>query len=52
MRRLEGICSELLDEMKQEKLQRLQDPREMNGDNLNNIRRKARKYFRNKRGNI
>jgi hypothetical protein len=29
-------------------LQWLQDPREINGDNRNNIRRKARKLFRKK----
>jgi hypothetical protein len=30
-------CSELLDQRKQAKLQWLQDPSEINGDNLNNI---------------
>jgi hypothetical protein len=35
------------------KLQWLQDPSEINGDNLNNVRREASRYFRNKkRGNI
>jgi hypothetical protein len=33
-------CSELLDQRKQEKLQWLQDQSEINGDNLNNKRRK------------
>jgi hypothetical protein len=31
------------------KLQWLQDPSEINGDNLNNIRREASRYFRNKK---
>jgi uncharacterized protein YaaR (DUF327 family) len=33
---------------KQAKLQWLQDPIEINGDNLNNIRRKRNRHFRNK----
>jgi hypothetical protein len=41
-------CSELLDQRKQAKLQWLQDPSEINGDNLNNIRREASRHFRNK----
>jgi hypothetical protein len=32
-------CSKLLDQRKQAKLQWLQDPNEINGDNLNNGRR-------------
>jgi hypothetical protein len=39
----------LLDQGKQAKLQRLQDPSEINGDNLNNIRHEASRYFRNKK---
>jgi hypothetical protein len=35
-------CSELLDRRKEAKLQWLQDPVEINGDNLNNVRREAR----------
>jgi hypothetical protein len=31
------------------KLQWLQDPSEINGDNLNNVRREASRYFRNKK---
>jgi hypothetical protein len=27
----------------------LQDPSKINGDNLNNVRRETRKYFRNKK---
>jgi hypothetical protein len=34
---------------KQDKLQLLQDPSEINGDNLNNVRREASRYFRNKK---
>jgi hypothetical protein len=37
----------------QNKLQLLQDPSEINGDNLNNVRREVSRYFRGrKRGNI
>jgi hypothetical protein len=41
-------CSELLDQRKQAKLQWLQDPTEINGDNLNNAGREASRHFRNK----
>jgi hypothetical protein len=37
-----------LDERKQDKLQWLQDPSEINGDNLNNIRHEASRHFGNK----
>jgi hypothetical protein len=42
-------CSKLLDQRKQAKLQWLQDPSEINGDNLNNVRREAIRHFRNKK---
>jgi hypothetical protein len=42
-------CSKLLDQRKQAKLQRLQNPDEINGDNLNNVRREASRHFRNKK---
>jgi hypothetical protein len=42
-------CSKLLDQRKQTKLQGLQDPSEINGDNLNNVRREASRHFRNKK---
>jgi hypothetical protein len=42
-------CPKLLDQRKQAKLQWLQDPNEINGDNLNNVRRGASRHFRNKR---
>jgi hypothetical protein len=42
-------CSELLDQRKQPKLQWLQDLSEINGNNLNNIRREASRYFRNRK---
>jgi hypothetical protein len=42
-------CSELLDQRKQVKLQWLQDPGEINGDNLNSARYEASRHFRNKR---
>jgi hypothetical protein len=46
------VCSKLLDQRKQVKHQWLEDPGEINGDNLINIVYEARKYFRKKRGNI
>jgi hypothetical protein len=42
-------CSELLYKRKQAKLQWLQDPSEINGDNLNNINRETSGHFRNKK---
>jgi hypothetical protein len=42
-------CSELLDQRKQAILQWLQDPSEINGDNLKNVRHKASRHFRNKK---
>ncbi|PNF40670.1 hypothetical protein B7P43_G04763, partial [Cryptotermes secundus] len=41
-------CPKLLDQRKQAKLQWLQDPSELNGDNLNNIRCETSRHFRNK----
>ncbi|PNF38760.1 hypothetical protein B7P43_G14059 [Cryptotermes secundus] len=46
---LDKGCSELLDRRKQAKLQWLQDPSEINKDNLNNIRRGNSRHFRNKK---
>jgi hypothetical protein len=43
------ICSELLDQRKQAKFQWLQDPSEISGDNLNNIRRGANRHFRTRK---
>jgi hypothetical protein len=43
------VCSKLVDQRKQAKLQWLQDPSEVNGDNLNNVRREASRHFRNKK---
>jgi hypothetical protein len=45
-------CSKLLDQRNEAKLQWLQDPSEINRDNLNNVRCEASRHFRNKRGNI
>jgi 50S ribosomal subunit-associated GTPase HflX len=45
-------CSTLLDHMKQAKLQWLQDPSEIKGDHLSNIRRETSRHFRGKGGNI
>jgi hypothetical protein len=42
-------CSDLLDQRKQAKLQWLQHPSEINGDNQNNIRCEASRHFRNKK---
>jgi hypothetical protein len=46
---LDEGCSKLLDQRKQAKLQWLQDPSEINGYNLNNVRCEASRYFRNKK---
>jgi hypothetical protein len=42
-------CSELSDHMKQAKLQWSQNPSEINGDDLNNVRCEASRHFRNKK---
>jgi hypothetical protein len=42
-------CSELIDQRKEVKLQWLQDPNEINGDNLKIVRREASRYFMNKK---
>jgi hypothetical protein len=42
-------CLKLLDQRKQAKLQWLQDPSEINGDNLNNVRHEASRHFGNKK---
>jgi hypothetical protein len=42
-------CSKLLDPRKQARVQWLQDPSEINGDNLENIRLEASRHFRNKK---
>jgi hypothetical protein len=41
-------CSKLVDQRKQAKLQWLQDPSEINRDNLRIVRRDSSRYFRNK----
>jgi hypothetical protein len=41
-------CSKLLDQRKEAKLHWLQDPSEINGDNLNSVKREASRYFWNK----
>jgi 50S ribosomal subunit-associated GTPase HflX len=45
----EDGCSVLLDQRKQAKFQWLQDPSEINGDNLNNVRCEVCRHFRNKK---
>jgi hypothetical protein len=42
-------CSELLHQRKQARLQWLQNPSKINGDNLNNIRHETSRYFRNRK---
>jgi hypothetical protein len=42
-------CSKLVDQRKQAKLQWLQDPSEMNGDNLKIVRHEASRHFRDKK---
>jgi hypothetical protein len=39
----------VLDQRKEATLQLLQDPSEVNGNNLNNVRREASRHFRNKK---
>jgi hypothetical protein len=38
-----------VDQKKYTKLQGLQEPYQIHGDNLNNVRREARKHFRNRK---
>jgi hypothetical protein len=45
-------CSKLIDQRKQAKLQWLQNGNQINGDNLQNLRRETSRTFRNKKGNI
>jgi hypothetical protein len=45
----EERCSESLDKRKQAKLQWLQDPDSIHGDNLNSVRLEANMHFRNKK---
>jgi hypothetical protein len=47
--RFDEECSQLVDRMKQDNLQWLQDPNEMNEDNLSYVRREASRHIRNKR---
>jgi len=42
-------CLGLLDQRKQAKKQWVQNPSQSNVDNLNNVRREARRHFRNKK---
>jgi hypothetical protein len=42
-------CLGILDQRKQAKMQWIQDPNQSNVDNLNNVRRDARRHFRNKK---
>jgi hypothetical protein len=42
-------CSKLVDRRKQAKLQQLQDPSEVNEDNLSDVRREASRHFRKKK---
>lgn len=42
------VCSNFEDRRKQDKLPWLQDPRQINGDNLNTVRHETSRQFRNK----
>jgi hypothetical protein len=42
-------CSKLIDQQKQAKLQWLQNPNQVNGDNLKNLRSETNRTFRNKK---
>jgi hypothetical protein len=42
-------CSNLIDQRKQAKLQWFQNPNQINGENLQNIRRETNRIFRNKK---
>jgi hypothetical protein len=42
-------CSKFLDQRKQSELQWLQDPSEINGNNLNIVSCEASRYFKNKK---
>jgi methionyl-tRNA synthetase len=42
-------CSTFLDQRKQAKMQCLQNPNQINVDNLDNVRREAKIHFRNKK---
>jgi hypothetical protein len=42
-------CLKLVDQKKRAKLQRLQDPSEVNEDNLRTVSRKASRHFKNKK---
>ena len=45
----EEECLGFLDQRKQAKMQRIQDPSQSNVDNLNNVRHDASRHFRNKK---
>jgi hypothetical protein len=43
------VCSKLIDQWKQAKLQWLRNPSQINGDKLQNLRRETSRTFRNKK---
>jgi hypothetical protein len=45
-------CSTIIDRRKQAKLQWLQNPSQVNGDNMDNVRREASRTFRTKKQGI
>jgi hypothetical protein len=45
-------CSKLIDRRKQAKLQWLQNPSQVNGDKMDNVRREASRTFRTKKKEI
>ena len=50
--RFDDECLGFLDQRKQAKMQRIQDPSQSNVENLNNIRREVSRHFKNKRRHI
>jgi hypothetical protein len=49
MQWFDEVCSKLLNQKKQAKLQWLQNPSEINRNNLNHVRRETSRHFRNKK---
>jgi hypothetical protein len=48
-KKFDDECSKLIDQRKQATLQFLQNPNQINGDNLQNLTRETRRIFRNKK---
>jgi acyl-CoA synthetase (NDP forming) len=48
----DGVCSKLIDQWKQAELQGLQNQRQLNGDNLQNLRHVTSRTLGTRKGNI